>query len=103
MKLFWVAMAFVLIGTNALSETREDDRYWDDYYRCTEIHLPNVARVVVSLHEGARLISHSLCQKEHTELVNQIFQKRVPKISFENAFGVIQRETIERIYYQKLR
>ncbi|MBJ6373661.1 hypothetical protein [Sedimentitalea arenosa] len=104
-------MKYVLASVLTLASTipaaaelsQRERELWAVYHSCLDPHLPDVARHVPSLEEGADLIAESLCVDEHTELLNEIarrptFKTTTVSESFGQALFVIKRDTKLWIY-----
>lgn len=87
---------------------RGEEAEWNAYYSCLNNHVEDVARVVVSVTEGAELIAEVLCLNASTTVANKmagrpIFEDRTFGDAFTASLSVIVRETREAVYIAKLK
>ena len=108
MSRFELALAMWLLGgVAAFGEEAE----WRTLYDCAERHAADVARVVVSVDEGAGLIVEVLCGEESTAVANAMMGTRTDVVEQRGSFGaaftsflsVIMREMREMVYLEKLK
>ncbi|QBY00574.1 hypothetical protein E2K80_07325 [Rhodophyticola sp. CCM32] len=87
-----------------------EEAEWRALYDCAEEHAVDVARVVVSVDEGAGLIVEVLCVDESTAVANAMMSTRSDVVERSGSFGaaftsflsVITREMRALIYTTKL-
>ena len=98
----------MFILAQATSRAVAEEREWRALYDCLDIHKYDVARYIVSLDEGAELITLILCSKQNTDLVNILVSTRNDNIGtqdyssrFSTYLSVVKREIKLRLYNTK--
>jgi hypothetical protein len=102
----WTVAVWIFALLAVTGAAADEAEKWRALQACTTQHIQDVSRFVVSLEEGARLISESLCERETTDLANHMANHREGLVgSLAERFGsaryVIERELREDIYQEK--
>lgn len=102
MKTLRFALAFGL-GLGA-SIVKAEEQEWRQLHACVKLHQESVARVVVSLQEGADLLAGSLCSNESVAVMNEMIRRPEMKGISDSAtrsLFVIKKELKAILYQQK--
>jgi hypothetical protein len=95
-------------GITAAAQSDSEDALWFAYYDCIEQNIEDVAFLIESLEEGAKIIFESLCQRTAGDLLNAvanrpIFNESDLNARYANARYVIERETRLLIFRERVR
>lgn len=106
MKIFFVTIA-ILISASVWAN--DEKKITDKLFICLDKHKVNVAKNIISLEEGAMLITETLCSNESTNLANFMAANR-EDISrpnyiarYHNEIYIIRRDVRWLLYQEKLK